>query len=146
MLLDERYYRDDDVIPEGPIDTAVGHIEQNSAFGARTFVIKDPFDAREAAKLPTMLGAAQREWATTTLHGSTATWKVVASPVVMAQMVYAESTRNGLAIVELGADALDVQFVRVGDVTSPAPSSADVVAFRTPRGWRASGQPAVTRS
>lgn len=268
VLLDERYYRDDDVIPEGPIDTAVGHIEQNSAFGARTFVIKDPFDAREAAKLPTMLGAAQRAWATTTLHGSTATWKVVASPVVMAQMVldltgfaqlpeqfrqryyfktdqwdgyrserralleacadiddlvvlagdlhgfyaselyadfdapgepiaveyaagaisaatveaqldavvagtpllkglglaelipefdrnllatnshiqYAESTRNGLAIVEFGADALDVQFVRVGDVTSPAPSSADVVAFRTPRGWRASGQPAVTRS
>jgi len=266
VLLDERYYRDDDVVPEGPVDAAVGHIEANSAFGARTFVIKDAFDPREAAKLPTMLGSAQREWAITALHDSTATWKVVASPLVMAQMVvdlsgfaqlpapfrqryyfktdqwdgfrserrafleacadldelvvlsgdlhgfyastlyadfdapgapiapeygvsaisaatvdvqldavvagnrllsglgladlipqydanllatnphiaYAESTRNGLAIVEIGPEALDVQFLLVGDVTSPEASPAEVVAFRTPRGWRVSGQP-ITR-
>lgn len=266
VLLDERYYRDDDVIPEGPVDNAVGHIEMNSAFGARTFVIKDAFDPREAATSPTMLGAAQREWAISTLHGSTATWKVVASPLVMAQMVvdltgfaqlpatfrqryyfktdqwdgfrserralleacadiddlvvlagdlhgfyastlyadfdapgvplapeyavsaisaatvdvqieaavngnvilkglglgdlipeydtnllatnphiqYAESTRNGLAIVDIGGDAVDVQFLLAGDVTSPAPSATDTVAFRTPRGWRAAGQPPMT--
>src|SRR6185369_12050580 len=63
VLLDERYYRDDDVIPEGPIDGSVGHIQMNSAFGARTFVIKDAFDTREAAAAPTMLGTAQRDWA-----------------------------------------------------------------------------------
>ena len=265
VLLDERYYRDDDVIPEGPIDRDVGHFMMNSAFGARTFVIKDAFDPREAAALPTMLGSAQYQWAAAALHASTATWKVIASPLVMAQMVvdltafaqlpdlfrerfyfktdqwdgfrserralleacadiedlvvlsgdlhgfyaselhgdfdapdaplaveyttsaisaatvdvqlqavvantpvlkglgladlipqfdanllatnphirHAASTRNGLTIVQIGADAIDVQFVRTGDVTSPAESPTDVVAFRTPRGWRAAGLPAV---
>ena len=267
VLLDERYYRDDHVIPEGPIDREVGHIMANSAFGARTFCIKDVFDQREAAKLPTMLGQGQREWAISTLHASTTTWKVVASPLVMAQMVldltgftqlpdpfrnryyfktdqwdgfrserralleacadiddlvvlsgdlhgfyastlyadfdapgtplapeygvsaisaatvdvqlesivdnnrflsglgladlipgydtnllatnphiaYAESTRNGLAIVEIGPDAVDVEFVLAGDVTSPAPSPTESVAFRTPRGWRAAGMPALSQ-
>ena len=87
VLLDERFHRDDHVVPEGPIDREVGHIQMNSAFGARTFVIKDPFDAREAALAPTMLGAPQRAWAIETVTASTATWKVVASPLVMAQMV-----------------------------------------------------------
>lgn len=59
----------------------------NSAFGARTFVIKDAFDTREATKQPTMLGAAQREWAISALTSSTATWKLLMSPLVMAQMV-----------------------------------------------------------
>jgi alkaline phosphatase D len=89
VLLDERYHRDDHVIQEGPIDRDVGHIMMNSAFGARTFVIKNPFDAREAAMTPapTMLGTPQREWALQTLTSSTATWKLLASPLVMAQMV-----------------------------------------------------------
>jgi alkaline phosphatase D len=89
VLLDQRYYRSDHLIPEGPIDRDVGHIEMNSAFGARTFCIKDVFDAREAAASPhpTMLGAAQLDWAIDTITTSTATWKVVASPLVAAQMV-----------------------------------------------------------
>lgn len=89
VLLDERYHRDDHLVPEGPVDHAVGHVQMNSAFGARTFVIKDAFDAREAAALPmpSMLGAEQREWAIEAITTSTATWKVVASPLVMAQMV-----------------------------------------------------------
>ena len=87
VLLDQRYYRSDDVIPEGPVDMSVGHFQANSAFGARTFCIKDAFDAREAAAAPTMLGAAQLDWAIDTITASTATWKVVASPLVMSQMV-----------------------------------------------------------
>ena len=258
VLLDERYYRSDDVIPEGPVDQSVGHFEMNSAFGARTFVIKDAFDPREAAAQPTMLGSAQYQWAISALHASTATWKVVASPLVMAQMVldlsgftqlpdtfrkrwyfktdqwdgfrserralleacadlddlvvlsgdlhgfyastlygdfdapgtplaveyttsaisaatvevqlqavvagnillkglgladlipdfdsnllatnphiqHAASTRNGLTLVTIGGDAVDVEFVRTGDVTSPSPSPTDSIAFRTPRGSR----------
>ncbi|MBA3499680.1 MAG: alkaline phosphatase D family protein [Myxococcota bacterium] len=87
ILLDERLHRDDHLVPEGPIDKEVGHIQMNSAFGARTFVIKDAFDAREAAAAPTMLGATQRAWAIETVTASTATWKVLASPLIMAQMV-----------------------------------------------------------
>ena len=89
VLLDERYHRDDHLIPEGPIDSEVGHIQMNSALGARTFVIKDAFDAREAATSPppSMLGAVQRDWAIEAVTTSTATWKVLASPLVMAQMV-----------------------------------------------------------
>ena len=89
VLLDQRYYRSDHLIPEGPIDRDVGHFMMNSAFGSRTFCIKDVFDQREAAASPhpTMLGAAQLAWATATINASTATWKVVASPLAMAQMV-----------------------------------------------------------
>lgn len=88
VLLDERAYRDDHLIPEGPIDSSVGHIQMNTAFGSRTFVIKDAFDAREAAAAPppSMLGPTQRDWAIATLTASTATWKLLASPLVMAQM------------------------------------------------------------
>jgi alkaline phosphatase D len=260
VLLDERGHRDDHLIPEGPIDRDVGHIQMNSAFGSRTFVIKDAFDAREAAASPppTMLGAAQRDWAIATVNASTATWKLLASPLVMAQMVidlsgypqlpdtfrkryyfktdqwdgfrserralleacapvenlvvlsgdlhgfygaelhadfdapgepiaveyavsaisapaidvqlraaiesnlfldalglielvpefdanmlatnshikHAESTRNGFAIVEIGADQVDVRFVAVSDVTSRSGGVAGEVAFRTPRGSR----------
>ena len=87
VLLDERYHRDDHLVPEGPVDAEVGHITENSALGSRTFVIKDAFDEREAIAKPTMLGAAQLDWAVETINASTATWKVLASPLVMAQMV-----------------------------------------------------------
>jgi alkaline phosphatase D len=87
VLLDERYHRDDHLIPEGPIDLEVGHFLENSAFGSRTFVVKEAFDAREAAAAPTMLGAAQRDWAIAAVVTSDATWKVLVSPLVMAQMV-----------------------------------------------------------
>jgi alkaline phosphatase D len=87
ILLDERYHRDDHLIPEGPVDLTVGHFQENSAFGSRTFVIKDVFDEREATAVPTMLGSTQRDWAIATVKDSTATWKLLASPLVMAQMV-----------------------------------------------------------
>lgn len=256
VLIDERSYRDDCVIPEGPIDRSVGHIQTNSAFGARTFVIKDAFDAREVAANPTMLGATQRDWAIAALNTSTATWKLLVSPLVMAQMVidltsytqlpdtfreryyfktdqwdgyrserralleactgvenlvvlsgdlhgfyaaelqldfdqptkpvaveyavsaisaptvdvqlegviqgnlflrglgvanlvpefdanilatnphivHAESTKNGVAIVDIRAHAVEVQFIAVGDVTASKGRETDVVTFRTPLG------------
>ncbi|HUS33438.1 MAG TPA: alkaline phosphatase D family protein [Kofleriaceae bacterium] len=260
VLLDERYYRDDDLVPEGPIDRDVGHIQMNSAFGSRTFVIKDAFDAREAAAspTPTMLGTPQRDWAISAVTSSTATWKLLASPLVMAQMAvdltgyaqlpdqfrkrfyfktdqwdgfrserralleacsgvenlvvlsgdlhgfyaaelyadfdapgepiaveyatsaitaptvdvqingaiesnvflealglkdlvpefdgnllatnphikHADSTTNGLAIIEIGAAQVDVRFIRVSDVTSPTGRVIDEVAFQTPIGSR----------
>ena len=51
-------------------------------------------------------------------------------------ILHAESTRNGLAIVEIRGDAVDVDFVRCSDVTSPTAGSSDVVSFRTPAGSR----------
>jgi alkaline phosphatase D len=87
VLLDERYHRSDNVIPEGVVDKEVGHFAKNSAFGARTFAIKDVFDQRELAANPTMLGLPQRDWAIAQVQGSTATWKLLTSPLVMAQMV-----------------------------------------------------------
>jgi alkaline phosphatase D len=87
VLLDERYHRADHLIPEGPLDRPVGHFTMNSAFGSRTFCVKSVFDAREAVAQPTMLGAPQRDWAIETVNTSTATWKVLASPLVMSQMV-----------------------------------------------------------
>jgi alkaline phosphatase D len=87
VLLDERYHRADHLIPEGPIDGEVGHFMKNSAMGSRTFVIKSEFDEREAVAQPTMLGAPQRDWAVATLTASPATWKLLASPLVMAQTV-----------------------------------------------------------
>lgn len=87
VLTDQRYYRDDHLIPEGPTDPEVGKILANSPLGARTFVIKPPFDVREAAAAPTMLGAAQREWLIAALRASDARWKVWGSALMVAQMV-----------------------------------------------------------
>jgi hypothetical protein len=75
------------VIPEGPTDSQVGKFMENSAMGSRTFVVKDGFDVREAEVAPTMLGEAQRSWVVEALSASDATWKLLASPLMMAQMV-----------------------------------------------------------
>lgn len=87
VLTDQRYYRDDHLIPEGPTDPEVGKLLANSPLGARTFVIKPPFDEREAAAAPTMLGAAQREWLVAALRASDARWKIWGSALMVAQMV-----------------------------------------------------------
>lgn len=86
VLTDQRYYRDDHLIPEGPADPDVGKFLENSPLGSRTFVIKEPFDAREAAAAPTMLGAAQRDWLVATLRASDARWKLWGSALMVAQM------------------------------------------------------------
>jgi alkaline phosphatase D len=86
FLLDVRYYRDDHLIPEGPIDVAVGKIMENSPLGSRTFVIKDAFDPREAAAQPSMLGDAQMSWVIEAMNATDATWKGLVSPLPMAQL------------------------------------------------------------
>ena len=86
VLTDQRYYRDDHLIPEGPADPTVGKFLENSPLGSRTFVIKDAFDAREAAAPPTMLGAMQRDWLIAALRNSDARWKLWGSALMVAQM------------------------------------------------------------
>lgn len=86
-LTDQRYYRDDHLVPEGPVDLEVGKFLANSPVGSRTFVIKTPFEAREAVAQPTMLGLPQRDWLTSGIAASQATWKVWASGLMVAQMV-----------------------------------------------------------
>lgn len=86
-LTDDRYYRSDHVIPEGPKDPAVGKILPNSALGSRLMAVKSVFDERERAANPTMLGDEQRQWMTDLLRGSDATWKVWASGTVVSPMV-----------------------------------------------------------
>ena len=49
---------------------------------------------------------------------------------------HAQSTRNGLAIVDIDATRVEVTFVAVGDVTRPAGTGTDAVSFRTPLGTR----------
>ena len=51
-------------------------------------------------------------------------------------ILHAESTRNGFAIVEVSAAQVDVRFVMVGDVTKPADTPTEEVAFYTPLGSR----------
>lgn len=87
VLTDERYYRDDHLVPEGPLDPKVGKILPYSPLGSRTMCIKSVFDEREAKKRPTMLGANQRDWLVRTLKESAATWKVWASALQVASFV-----------------------------------------------------------
>lgn len=87
MLIDGRLYRSDHVIPEGPVDLSVGKFSANSSLGSRNFVLKPGFDAREAAALPTLLGAEQKAWLLSTLSSSQATWKILGSDVQLSQML-----------------------------------------------------------
>jgi alkaline phosphatase D len=86
FMLDARYYRDDHVIPEGPVDLTVGKFAPNSALGSRNFALKAGFDPREAAARPTLLGADQKSWLISGVTGSDATWKFIGSPLQMCQM------------------------------------------------------------
>jgi len=87
FLTDQRYYRDDHLIPEGPIDPSVGKFLPNSPLGSRTFCIKSEFDKREAIVKPTMLSNHQRDWLTSEMKNSTATWKVWGSGLMVSQFV-----------------------------------------------------------
>jgi len=86
-LTDDRLYRSDHVIPEGPTDSSVGKMLPNSPLGSRLIAKKAPFDERERAANPTMLGDEQRAWLVDTLRRSPATWKVWASGTVVSPMV-----------------------------------------------------------
>lgn len=85
FLTDQRSYRDDHLIPEGPTNDEVGKTSMNSALGSRQFLFKNGFDPLEAAAMPTMLGAEQKAWLLATIQGSDATWKVWGNEVMQAQ-------------------------------------------------------------
>lgn len=86
FLTDQRYYRDDHVIPEGPADPEVGKVQENSILGSRILAIKEPFDLREADAAPTMLGEEQFDWLVDQVTSSQATWKILGSQTIFAQM------------------------------------------------------------
>jgi alkaline phosphatase D len=87
FLTDQRYYRSDHVIPEGPADISILKPFPNSDFGARIFVFKDNLDVKEAAAKPTMLGAEQKQWLINGLKQSNATWKIWGSETQLSQML-----------------------------------------------------------
>ncbi|MSP25048.1 MAG: alkaline phosphatase [Myxococcales bacterium] len=87
FLTDQRSYRDDHVIPEGPIDVDVAKLGENTSLGARAFVLKKGFDPKEAAVAPTMLGDDQKGWFLDGVKQSKATWKFWCSETQLAQMV-----------------------------------------------------------
>jgi alkaline phosphatase D len=86
VLTDQRSYRADHLIAEGPADADVGKILPNSSLGSRQLVIKEGFDPKEAAAVPTMLGSAQKQWFIDTVSGSDATWKFWGNETQLAQM------------------------------------------------------------
>ena len=87
FLTDERSYRDDHVIPEGPANLTVAKFDENSALGSRNFVLKDGFDPLEAEAPPTMLGDTQRNWLLDGISNGTATWKFWGGEVQRSQML-----------------------------------------------------------
>jgi alkaline phosphatase D len=87
ILTDERYYRSDHVIPEGPVDLSVGKFAANSSVGSRNLLLKSGFDPREASAAPTMLGETQKQWLIDKLTGSSATWKLWGNEVQLWQML-----------------------------------------------------------
>lgn len=86
FMTDQRYYRDDHAVPEGPINLATGKVTENSAIGSRNFALKSGFDEIEADVAPTMLGAAQKQWLIDGMRSSTATWKIWGNQVQLWQM------------------------------------------------------------
>ena len=96
FLTDQRLYRDDHVIPEGPTDVSVGKVQANSMIGARYFVRKSAFDPIEEAAQPTLLGQQQREWLLRAMKASKATWKVWGNEVQMYQMALRLSDLPGV--------------------------------------------------
>jgi alkaline phosphatase D len=86
FMTDQRMYRADHLIPEGPKDTSVGKLQANSSFGSRYFVRKSVFDPREAIAKPTLLGAKQKAWFLDAVKKSTASWKIWGNEVQMYQM------------------------------------------------------------
>ncbi len=96
FLTDQRMYRDDHLIAEGPINLATGKVKKNTSVGARYFVRKAGFDPLEAAAAPTLLGATQKQWFLNAVKASTATWKVWGNEVQVYQMALDLGTLPGV--------------------------------------------------
>lgn len=87
FLCDLRTYRDDHLVPEAAVVPEVGKLLENTPLGSRIFAVKDGFDALEAEVRPTMLGDAQKAWLIDGIRGSSAAWKVWASPLMVSQLL-----------------------------------------------------------
>jgi alkaline phosphatase D len=96
FMTDQRLYRADHLIPEGPRDIEVGKFSTNTLVGSRNFVRKSAFDRREAAKKPTLLGGPQKAWLLDGLRNSAATWKVWGNEVQLWQMALRLSALPGV--------------------------------------------------
>ncbi|RYZ63056.1 MAG: hypothetical protein EOP08_11560, partial [Proteobacteria bacterium] len=87
FMTDQRMYRDDHVVKEGPLNLETGKVRKNSSLGSRYFVRKSVFDTLEAEVSPTLLGATQKQWFVDAVKASSATWKVWGNEVQVYQMV-----------------------------------------------------------
>ncbi len=96
FMTDQRMYRADHLIPEGPRDLEIGKVSANSSVGSRYFVRKSVYDGREATKKPSLLGATQKAWLLDTMKASKATWKLWGNEVQMYQMALRLSELPGV--------------------------------------------------
>ncbi len=96
FLTDQRLYRSDHVIAEGPLNLYTAKSTLNTELGSRLFVLKKGFDPEEAAKKPTMLGEPQKKWFTDAVKASNATWKVWGNEVQLWQQVIDLSSYKSL--------------------------------------------------
>lgn len=106
IMTDERLYRSDHLIPEGP---AIAPIAKplNSELGSRYFVPRQYFDALEAAKPPiSMLGITQKDWFKDKLANSTATWKIWGNEVSLLRMLL-DLSSAGATVYYLNLDQWD---------------------------------------
>jgi len=87
FLTDARYYRDDHLVPETDTEFSVGKFMANSPLGSRILALKEGYDVLEAETPLTMLGDVQRQWLVDAILQSDATWKLLASALMMAQLV-----------------------------------------------------------
>lgn len=87
FMTDQRSYRDDHVVPEGPMDLSVGKFLTNSMIGSRMLVRKSGFDTKESGIKPTMLGETQKRWFVDSVKASSATWKVWGNEVQLYEQV-----------------------------------------------------------
>jgi alkaline phosphatase D len=86
FMTDQRMYRSDHVIPEGPSELVSLLKPANSMIGSRYFVRKSKFDPIEKSTKPTLLGGKQKAWFLDAVKKSKATWKVWGNEVQMWQM------------------------------------------------------------
>jgi alkaline phosphatase D len=96
FLTDQRMYRAEHLIPEGPTDTLIGKTTANTIVGSRYLVRKAEFDRREAIAKPSLLGATQKAWFVDAVKKSDATWKVWGNEVQMWEMALKMSTLQGI--------------------------------------------------
>ncbi len=137
IMTDERLYRSDHLIPEGP--AIPGFKAPNSSIGSRYFVPKAYFDFQEAVKTPpiSMLGASQKQWFKDKLKQSEAAWKIWGSEVSLQRMLL-DLTPYGATKFYFDLDQWDgynreraelMQFIKANKVKNVVGISGDIHGF-----------------